>query len=199
MMYMAQSLVVIALAELGDKTQFASMGLSARYSAMTVLVGSAVAILLVQLASVGLGQLSGALMPTDWLVPVGAALFVALGLAAARRAPETSNAPARVKGMAPVLTVIATIVVAELGDKSMMATAALAAASDSPLQVWLGSSMGMFIGTVAAVGVARVAGRFVSERTLRLVSAVAFLTTGMLMLAGWVAESSTVAAMVAAH
>jgi putative Ca2+/H+ antiporter (TMEM165/GDT1 family) len=79
--------------------------------------------------------------------------------------------------------VAATFVVAELGDKTMLATFALAA-SQGPLPTWIGSTIGEVSANLVAVVVGRQVGTRMSPQVLRIGSATLFAIAGALVLAG---------------
>ena len=84
----------------------------------------------------------------------------------------------------PFVTVATTFFLAELGDKTMLATVTLASQLRSFLPVWLGSTVGMVIADGLAIGVGLAAGRRLPERTLRYVAATVFLAVGLWTLIG---------------
>ncbi|MEJ7719308.1 MAG: TMEM165/GDT1 family protein [Ilumatobacteraceae bacterium] len=83
----------------------------------------------------------------------------------------------------PVLLVATAVTVAELGDKTQLATATLAADSADPVFTWIGATLGL----IAAGAVGVVVGRFLGDRiprsTLSYVSGGLFLAVGVVMLA----------------
>ncbi len=77
---------------------------------------------------------------------------------------------------------------AELGDKTMLATITLAA-REGWFGTWLGSTLGMVLADALAIGVGALLGRHLPERAIRIGAAVAFLLFGLLLIAegaGWV-------------
>jgi putative Ca2+/H+ antiporter (TMEM165/GDT1 family) len=77
--------------------------------------------------------------------------------------------------------VAATFVVGELGDKTMLATFALAARQD-PIATWFGATAGMVAANLVAVAVGRQAGTRLSPRAIRIGSAVLFAAAGVLVI-----------------
>ena len=86
-------------------------------------------------------------------------------------------------GMALVLTVAGTFIAAELGDKTMLATFALAA-SQGPIPTWIGSTLGEVAANLVAVAVGHQVGTRLSPRLVRIGSAVLFAAAGVVVLAG---------------
>jgi Ca2+/H+ antiporter, TMEM165/GDT1 family len=141
---------VVFLAELGDKSQLLALSLAARRPARSVLAGLALAALVLQ----GLAALLGAAVATT--VPMRAVAVVAglgflLAAALVLRSEDVDPSverPGRYRST--VLLAFVTLLAAELGDKTMIATAALAA-REAPVPVWLGATAGLVTADALAV------------------------------------------------
>jgi putative Ca2+/H+ antiporter (TMEM165/GDT1 family) len=70
------------------------------------------------------------------------------------------------------------IFLAELGDKTQIATFAFASETSSPLSVFLGAALALVLTSFIGVLVGAVAGRFVPQRVMRLLAALVFLAFG---------------------
>jgi putative Ca2+/H+ antiporter (TMEM165/GDT1 family) len=151
---------LIALAEIGDKTQLVCMALAARYRAWPVLLGAATAFLLLDTLAVVFGAGIAAWVPERLMAALVAVLFAAFGIHAlrSREADESAEAIAR-PGHGIFLTTLLLILVAEFGDKTQLAVAGLAG-SFPPWPVWLGATAALI--TVSALGVW--AGRTILQR-----------------------------------
>jgi putative Ca2+/H+ antiporter (TMEM165/GDT1 family) len=80
------------------------------------------------------------------------------------------------------VTVALAYLVAELGDKTMLATAALAV-DHGVVGTWIGSTLGMVAADALAVLVGQILGTRVPERAIRIGAAVIFLAFGVLLVA----------------
>jgi Ca2+/H+ antiporter, TMEM165/GDT1 family len=177
------SFAVIFVAELGDKSQLMAMMFALRYRWWVVLTAITTATFAVHLASVAIGHYLGAALPTHLLGIVAGAMFVFFGLWTLRGDSLTEEEAAKgEKATAPAFFVVTSaFFLAELGDKTMLATITLAA--DKPwAAVWIGSTVGMVAADALAILVGIVAGRHLPERTIQLVSAALFLAFGAYML-----------------
>ncbi|MBC3190587.1 TMEM165/GDT1 family protein [Pseudonocardia sp. C8] len=183
----AVSFGVVFLAELGDKSQLMALTFATRYRAVPVLVGITVAAAVTHLVSVAVGYGLGSSLPTGWITLVAAVAFLAFGLWSLRGegGPDGDGAEdgprARAGGGSAVATVLVAFFLAELGDKTMLATIALAARYDW-VGVWLGSTAGMVAVGGLAIVVGRTLGRRLPERIIGIGSAVLFLGFGSWML-----------------
>ncbi|MGC4115965.1 MAG: TMEM165/GDT1 family protein [Myxococcales bacterium] len=153
---------MIFLAELGDKTQLTAVALAARYPWKKAFVGLAGAFALLNAFAVVVGQGLFKLVPLGWIQAGSAALFLFFGattlLGKDDDEDEEEGGLKNGKARGPVATAFTLILFAELGDKTQLATASLAAELGSPVTVfaastlalWLVSLIGLLIGTQVA-------------------------------------------------
>ncbi len=187
------SAIVIALAELGDKTQILALMLACRYKAWQVIVGVFGATLLVHLLSTVVGELLGIAIPAKIIGLVAGVAFVGFGVWTLRGDSVDEEAAATPSRYGPILTSAVAFFLAELGDKTQLATITLAgryAAQPGISQasafwgVWMGSTIGMVLADGLAIFVGAVLGKKLPERLITRVSGVLFIVVGVYMLAG---------------
>ena len=180
----ATAFVVVFLAELGDKTQLVALTLGGRYPPLKVLAVLGVAIAILQTLSVTVGVLVAEAVP-DRAVAVGAGLlFLGFAVWTWRTATDEDDEVASAPGRAGLISVGVAFFLAELGDKTMLTTAGLAAARGA-LPVWIGSLRGH-------AHRHRAGGRSPASRcratcspsTLRYFGAIAFAVVGVATLVG---------------
>jgi putative Ca2+/H+ antiporter (TMEM165/GDT1 family) len=172
---------VVFLAELGDKTQLLAMSLATRHRPLPVLAGVSLGYAACNLVSVVVGGLLGAALPTTPLRIGGGLLFLWFAWRAWRD-DEDDDEEVEVEARHVVRSVAAAMFVAELGDKTMLTTATLAA-QDSPVLTWIGATLGITACGALAVFVGRWLGDRVPPRATRTVSVILFATFGVLLLA----------------
>ena len=175
---------VIFLAELGDKSQLMAMTFATRYRALTVLVAVTLATLLVHAGSVLVGSLFALALPTSLIqVVAGVAFFVfAAWTIRGDELGEDDEARAKRGGRWALLTIGTAFFLAELGDKTMLATITLAT-TEEPIGVWLGSTAGMVAADALAIGDRRPPGTRLPERAIKVFAAVAFVVFGVVLVA----------------
>ena len=174
---------VIFLAELGDKSQLMAMAFATRYRAWIVLVAVTLATLLVHAGSVLLGSAFALVMPTAAIqVAAGIAflVFAAWTLRGDTLGEDDEGRAART-GRWAVLTIGTAFFLAELGDKTMLATITLAT-TEEPIGVWLGSTAGMVAADALAIGLGAILGTRLPERAIKLFAAAAFVVFGALLI-----------------
>ena len=176
------ALGLVFVAELGDKTQLVALGFGARHRLVPVLTGVVIAYMATNLLSVVVGGLLGATLPTRAIGLAGGVLF--LGFAAwtlARGDGEEGDEAVRTGDRSVVLSVATAMFVAELGDKTMLATATLAA-QGNPVLVWVGATIGIILAGALGVLLGRWFGARLPERATRIGSAVLFAVFGVVLL-----------------
>jgi putative Ca2+/H+ antiporter (TMEM165/GDT1 family) len=171
---------VIFVAELGDKSQLMALTFATRFKVWPVLLGIMVATAVVHLASVGIGYGLGAALPTGWINLVAALAFIVFGFWTLRgdnlTEEEKEKASRAVKSV--VIAVGTAFFLAELGDKTMLATITLAT-DYGWFGTWLGSTLGMVAADALAIVVGRALGKRLPENSIRIGAAVLFFIFGI--------------------
>ena len=173
----ATSTALVAVAEIGDKTQLLSFALAARYrERMPIIWGILVATLVNHALAGTLGVLiARQLSPgvTVWLVSLS---FIGFGIWALFPDKLESGPPGR-GGI--FMTTLVAFFIAEMGDKTQLATIGLGARFGMPVVVTLGTTLGMMLANVPAVILGRgLAARF-PLGAMRFVAAALFMMTGV--------------------
>ncbi|RLA03291.1 MAG: UPF0016 domain-containing protein [Gammaproteobacteria bacterium] len=151
---------LIALAEIGDKSQLVCMTLAARHRHWPVILGATTAFLVLNALAVLFGAGVAAWVPERVTAGLVAVLFGAFGIHALYKQDDgESEDVVERSGHGIFLTTLLLIFVAEFGDKTQIAVAGLAG-SMAPLPVWLGATAALVM--VSALGVW--AGRTVLQR-----------------------------------
>jgi putative Ca2+/H+ antiporter (TMEM165/GDT1 family) len=177
------SFAVIFVAEMGDKTQLVAMMFALRYRWWVVLAAITAATTAVHVVSVAIGHYLGAALPTHLLGLLAGAMFVFFGLWTLRGDSLSDEEASRTeKATAPAFfVVLSAFFLAELGDKTMLATITLAADHDW-VGVWIGSTLGMVVADGLAIVVGAVAGKHLPERLIQLTAAALFVVFGVYLL-----------------
>lgn len=179
------STAAIFIAEMGDKTQLVAMSLATRYRVLTVILGITAATAVVHLASVFIAEVLGASIPTDWLTLAAGLAFLFFGLWTLRGDEMTEKDEERAASRrirSGFMTVFVVFFVAELGDKTMLATITVGTQYHW-LPVWIGSTIGMVAADAIAIAIGAVLGKKLPERAIQIGAAVLFFAAGAAMLA----------------
>lgn len=154
------STFTVAIAEIGDKTQLLALLLAARFKNKTaIILGILLATLFNHFAAAWVGQWA-----IDWVSPEIASYLVAASFFAIALwvlIPDKVDAQeSRFYKMGPFLATFILFFIAEMGDKTQIATVVLAAKYDSLTMVVAGTTLGMLIANVPVV----IAGHFSAEK-----------------------------------
>lgn len=184
------STVVVTLAEVGDKTMLLAIVLAARLRAPWAILGG---IFVATIANHALAALVGSqvagLLQADWFRIAVAIGFIAM--AAWTLVPDKlddDENTVRTAGGA-FLTTLVSFFVVEMGDKTQIATIALAAHYQSIAIVAAGTTLGMMLANGPAVFLGEAIERRVSMKLTRALAALLFLVLGLWQLAeifGWI-------------
>ena len=173
------STLVVAIAEIGDKTQLLSLVLAARYRRpWPIIAAIALATVLNHALAAWIGAwVAGWFTPTAlrWAV---AASFLAVALWALK--PDTlddERAPEAGRWGVFGVTVVA-FFLAEMGDKTQIATVMLAAKFDALAAVVVGTTLGMLIANVPVVFAGKLAADRIPFKAIRIVAAAIFAAIG---------------------
>jgi putative Ca2+/H+ antiporter (TMEM165/GDT1 family) len=178
----------IFVAEFGDKSQLLILAFATRYPWRPVVLGLVLAAAVIQGISVVIGAAVGAILPAELVAIVSGLAFLVvaawtlLGADDDEAEADAARSSMPRAGIGLVATVAGTFVLAELGDKTMLATFALAA-SQGAVATWIGSVIGEVAANLVAVVVGRQLGTRLSPRAVRIGSAALFALAGVLILA----------------
>ncbi len=174
---------IIFVAELGDKSQLMALTFAARYKALTILIAITVATALVHLVSVLLGAAVGVALPTKAISVVAGVAF--LGFAAwtlrGDRLDDDDTARANKSATSVFFTVGVAFFLAELGDKTMLATITLAT-KNGLIGTWIGSTLGMVAADALAIIVGKQLGARLPERAIKIGAAATFVIFGLVLI-----------------
>jgi putative Ca2+/H+ antiporter (TMEM165/GDT1 family) len=177
------SFVVIFVAELGDKSQLMAMTFATRYRFWTVIGAITAATAVVHLFSVALGNVVGLALPTGPISILAGVAFIAFGLWTLRgdKLSEEEESKAQRSTRSAFFAVAIAFFLAELGDKTMLATVTLAT-TEGWFGSWIGSTLGMVAADALAIGVGALLGKALPERVIRIGAAVLFFAFGAWLL-----------------
>ena len=185
------SAALVALAEMGDKTQLLAMLLATRFrKPVPVIAGIFAATLANHFLAALVGHSVAGVLKEAWFRYAVAASFIAM--AAWTLIPDKidEDEPLRMPSKAGVfLTTLVAFFLVEMGDKTQVATVMLGARFDNVLAVTAGTTMGMMIANVPAVLFGDALAKKVPMRALQIGAALMFLGLGLWMIAdlqGWI-------------
>jgi putative Ca2+/H+ antiporter (TMEM165/GDT1 family) len=171
---------VVALGEIGDKTQLLALMLAARFRRpLPIVAGILVATLANHALAGWLGNLARAALPPDVLRWAVALSFFAVAAWALKPDSLDDAAPPPASRWGVFGVTVVAFFLAEIGDKTQVATIVLAARFDALLAVILGTTLGMLIANVPVVLVGKAAAERIPFRAVRVVAALIFAALGV--------------------
>jgi Ca2+/H+ antiporter, TMEM165/GDT1 family len=172
---------VVAIAEMGDKTQLLSFLLAAKLKHKApIILGILFATLANHFLAGYVGVWLGSLASPEALRWIVALSFFAFGAWALK--PDRLEEDRNLRGAGVFLTTLVAFFLAEMGDKTQLATVALAARYDSLVAVVLGTTLGMMIANIPAVWIGEALAHRINMKLMRWVAAVLFALIGVLAL-----------------
>lgn len=180
---------IVALAEMGDKTQLLAILLATRFNKpLPIVLGIFVATLANHLLAALVGSQAAALLDSGWFRLAVALSFLAM--AGWTLIPDRIDDEMKTgrDGQGAFLATTIAFFLVEMGDKTQIATIALGARFHDVLLVGAGTTLGMMLANVPAVYLGHELLRRVPMRTVRFVTAGLFAVIGLwLLIATWMA------------
>ncbi|NOW90804.1 putative Ca2+/H+ antiporter (TMEM165/GDT1 family) [Clostridium beijerinckii] len=139
-----KALLLVVVAEMGDKTQLLAMAMVSKYKAKQVLLGVLIATILNHALAVAVGSYLNSVIPMDLVKIIAAVSFLAFGLWTIRgdKLDDEENKKVR---FGPIVTVAIAFFLAEMGDKTQLMTITIAAENQQPIFILMGTTVGMLI------------------------------------------------------
>ncbi len=181
------ALGLIALLELGDKTQLVTISLATRHPWRDVLAGAVTGLVAATAIGAAIGGVLAATL-SGWLPYIkigGGILFILIGVwtvVQAVRHRHTDETEAVQEKRSAFATAASFNFLAEFGDKTQIAVIILAASYAAPLSVFLGGSAGLSLIAVSSIAIGMGLSRVLSEKWLRFVSTALFILAGVLLI-----------------
>jgi len=174
---------VIFVAELGDKSQLMALAFATRYRALPILIGISIATAVVHAVSVGVGAALGVALPTRAINVVAGLAFFGFAAWTLRGDVLGADEAGRVErpSRSAIVAASGAFFLAELGDKTMLATITLAT-REGLLGTWLGSTVGMVAADALAILVGQQLGTRLPDRVIKVGAALAFVAFGVILL-----------------
>ena len=173
------SLLLVAVSEMGDKTQLLAFSLAARYKKpVPILSGILVATLTNHALAAQVGQSISARVPPETLAWILGISFIAFGFWSLK--PDTYNEETKLPRFGVFATTVILFFLAEMGDKTQLATVALGAKYALPWVVTAGTTAGMMLADGAAVFAGHRLASSTSMPLLRRLAAALFFIFGTL-------------------
>ena len=186
------SIVVVAVGEIGDKTQLLALMLSVRLRRpVPIILGIIVATLANHTLAALVGESVRHLLSAQWLRWLVAASFFGVALWALKADDAEDTAKVATGNLGAFALTAGAFFIAEMGDKTQIATAVLAAQFGSVATVVAGTTLGMLLADVPVVLLGDAGARRIPFKLVRMIAAALFALMGVVALVGPLAATST--------
>lgn len=181
---------VVFLLELPDKTALATLLLATRHRPLPVFTGSAAALLVQTVIAVAAGSLLSLLPREPIRIGAGilflimAAFLVRQNLRKTEQEEEREVEAAERGRRGPLLTAFAVVFLAEWGDLTQLATAALQARYQQPLIIFFAALLALWLVSAIAVVIGNRLGAWVPARPLQFVAAGVMVVVAVALVSG---------------
>lgn len=176
-----KALLLVVVAEMGDKTQLLAMAMASKYKAKQVLIGVLIATVLNHALAVAVGSYLSSVIPMNLIKVIAAVSFLAFGLWTIRGDKLDDEENKKMK-FGPIVTVAIAFFIAEMGDKTQLMTITIAAENQNPVLILMGTTVGMLI----ADGIGILGGawmcRNIPEVYIKWIAGIIFMFFGTLTL-----------------
>ena len=181
MVLFLQILFAMFIAEMGDKTQLMLVAMTSRYKLRDIIIGSALAILLLNGLAVGVGGLISRYVPIYIIKIIAGAAFFYFAYSTLRGGDEEESVGEKKIMRLPFLSVFGTFFLAELGDKTQLTAITFAAnyGIDNALVIWLACSAGLFAADIIGMLVGYFLKSKMPKRALDTLAFVIFMIFGI--------------------
>ncbi len=176
------SMCFTALAEVGDKTMFATMAIAMKYDFTTAILASAIAFAISSIAvALGAHYVAQAI-PLAAINMISALLFIAVGILILREALKAPEELQRAQAKdVKFLALLASMIIAELGDKTQVGVFTLTLIHGFAATV-IGAVLGYLAVNVASSMISHMVGKAIDWRSAMILSAAIFMAMGAAML-----------------
>lgn len=172
------ALLFVVLAEMGDKTQLLAIAFATKFPWKTVMAAVTAATAVNHLLAVIVGEWLTNYIPMDWIHIAASVSFIIFGLWTIRGDKITDD-DSKSRYKSAFWTVAVAFFLAEMGDKTQLATITLAAQFHTILPVWCGTLIGMILADGFGIIVGTVLGKRIPEKTVKWVAAIVFILCGL--------------------
>ena len=178
---------VVALAEMGDKTQLLSLMLAARYprQALAIIAGIFIATIANHACAALLGHWLMTLVSPDVMRWILGASFLGIGLwlLVPDHIDDAADSKVADRAIQVLMLTVVLFFLAEMGDKTQIATIALGARYEDVVSVTIGTSLGMMLANAPAVWIGQKFTQRMPIKWVHAVAAITFIAIGVATLA----------------
>jgi len=172
------SLFFVVLAEMGDNTQLLAMAFATKYKAYKILIAIFIATIITHAIAAYTGRFLSAVVPIPVIKLIASLSFIGFGLWTIR-GDHLHGEDKKETHFGPILTVAIAFFLAEMGDKTQLATLSLAVKYHDTFNVLMGTTLGMIIADAVGIIVGVVMHKHIPEKAVKWTAAIIFILFGL--------------------
>lgn len=173
-----EALVLVFVAEVGDKTQLMLMTLAAKYTIMQMLLGILLGVTINHGAAVVIGCCLSSIIDSRLLQFFAGFIFIVFGIITI--VYDDENEKRKNYKFGPVLTTALTFLLGEMGDKTQLTAMTLAMEAQYPLLVLAGSVTGMLAIGMVGIIIGTALTKYIPSNIIKIISGLVFIIFGVM-------------------
>jgi Ca2+/H+ antiporter, TMEM165/GDT1 family len=173
------SFIFVVLAEMGDKTQLLAMSFASRYKASQVLFAVFIATILNHALAVLTGHFLTKIIPMNIISLIASLSFIGFGIWTIH-GDTLDDEDKKESKFGAIITVAIAFFLAEMGDKTQLATISLAVKYNNMFGVLCGTTLGMIVADAIGIIIGVVMKKHIPEKIIKWVSASIFIIFGLI-------------------
>lgn len=172
-----QAMLMILIAEMGDKTQILAMAFATKYKIRQIVIGVALGAFLNHGLAILLGSLLTRVIPMELLQLIAGLMFI--GFAFWSLQVDDEGEEEKNSAFGPIITVALAFFIGELGDKTQLTALTLGASSQFPFFILMGTVTGMVLTSLLGILIGAKLGHKIPEMQLKLGAFTVFMVFGL--------------------
>lgn len=175
-----KTLLLIFIAELGDKTQLLVLSFAAKYKPKVVFLAVITSTIVLYLLAIGIGSVIGNIIPMQYLRWIVSASFIGFGIWTLLEKEEDDEEEKKIGKFGPFLTVALAFFLAEMGDKTQLAAVSLTSEMpNAALYIWGGAIIGMILADGLAIILGTMLHKRLPHKAIRISAGIVFIGFGL--------------------
>ncbi|MDD5259815.1 MAG: TMEM165/GDT1 family protein [bacterium] len=174
-----KTLLLIFIAELGDKTQLLVLSFAAKYKPRVVFLAVITSTILLYLLAIAVGSVIGNIIPMQYLKWIVSLAFIGFGVWTLLEKEEDEEAK-KISKFGPFLTVALAFFLAEMGDKTQLAAISLTSEMPrSAFYILAGAVIGMILADGLAILIGTVLHKKLPGKAIKISAGIIFIGFGL--------------------
>jgi len=173
------SFISIFLAEIADKTMLITLSLAGQVKRRNLIIGILLASIVIMIIPIAIGAYLDRIFPLGTLSLASGIIFILIGIF--ELLPSKEEEKEIKSGMNEILKVFLIFSLAELGDKTQIATFSLSVTLPNIFLIWLGATLGLFLPNLIVAYIGPELLKRINQNIVKIITSFIFLIVGIYM------------------